>query len=613
MSLSLPLNILVDGFLSPAVTLVAAFGATCLITAGFVTYTISVCRRKGWLARPRADRWHKTAPCFFGGVPLWIGFLTSCAILVPFSNHLVWKVIGISSLMFALGLADDVWHLRPRTKLLVQIATAALVLSCGVVYPMRESWWINFTISLVWVVGMTNAFNLLDNMDGLSAGVAVISAGYLALFYVVAGLPIYGLLAAIAAGAAAGFLIFNFKPARIFMGDAGSLFLGFLLGSSSLLGITHVSGVPALVFAPALVLAIPIFDTFFVSVTRRLRGQKVSVGGTDHSSHRLVRMGLNERNAVLVLYALSIGSGAVALALRQLLLPRAIGLLGFWFLFLLLFGIHLFQSEEVHAPARTSLKKWLHEFLTRDRLAFLLDPLVLSLSYYLAYFLRFRSVVPHSEMVLFLHSWPIVLTIKFLCLWWFKIYRRSWWRGSIADVHRVGEAVIAGEVITMIALTGLFRFEGYSRIVFLLDAIFSWALLLGVRYSFPLFRDSIYTWRRPAESRRRVLVLGTSEHAELAIRFLRDSRIECAGLIDTNGGSDLGRCVWGMQVVGRLDDLGQLSGQLGVSEIIRPENESVPFSDADLSHYCVQRNLRLTRLGLFPANTPSKGPAQDAA
>jgi len=611
--LLLPIQIAVSAPPSSGISLGVSFVTTAIVTAALVTWTIRICRRKGWLARPREDRWHKTTPCFFGGVPVWVGFIASSCVFIPFSNHLAWKIIGISSLMFGLGLADDIWHLRPRTKLLAQVAAAGLVLSTGLVYPMRESWWINFAISLIWLVGMTNAFNLLDNMDGLSAGVAVISAAYLSMFYLFAGLTTYGLLGAIVAGAAMGFLIFNFKPARIFMGDAGSLFLGFLLGCSSLLGITHISGVPALVFAPALVLAIPIFDTFFVSVTRRLRGQSVSVGGTDHTSHRLVKLGLNERTAVLVLYALSIGSGAVALALRQLLLPRAIGLLGFWFLFLLLFGIHLFHNQDVHAPATTTFRKWVHTFLTRDRLAFLLDPLVLSLSYYLAYFLRFRSAVPHSEMVLFLYSWPIVLSTKFLCLWWFKVYRRSWWRGSVADVHRVGEAVIAGEVITLLILTGLFRFEGYSRIVFLLDAIFSWAMLLGVRYSFPLFRDSINTWRLPVASPRRVLVLGTSEHAELAIRFLRDSRIECAGLIDTNGGTDLGRCVWGMQVVGRIDDLDRLSTQLGVSEIVQPENESVPYSDADFSDFCQQRRLQLTRLGLFPVGARFKVDLTDAA
>src|SRR5581483_10812042 len=173
------------------------------------------------------------------------------------------------------------------------------------------------------------------------------------IFYLSGGFLGYAVLVSIIAGAAAGFLFFNFNPARIFMGDAGSLFIAFLLG------ITHVSGVPALVFAPAVVLAIPIFDTFFVSVTRRLHGQRVSVGGTDHSSHRLVRLGLNERTAVLLLYALSAGSGAIAILMRHLLYTRAIGLIAFWFLFLFLFGIHLFQTDSGHVAPTTSLPRLL--------------------------------------------------------------------------------------------------------------------------------------------------------------------------------------------------------------------------------------------------------------
>jgi len=592
----------------------AAFLAACFLTAALVSLTIRVCRKRGWLAKPRADRWHRGTPCLFGGVPIWVGFLTVSVAVLPFSNHLAWKLVGISSLLFALGLVDDIYHLRPRTKLLIQILAATLVLSCGVVYPLRQDLWINVIVSMFWLVGITNAFNLLDNMDGLSAGVALISAFYLGMFYLSAGLLAYAVLVAVVAGAVAGFFFFNFNPARIFMGDAGSLFIGFLLGCSSLLGITHVSGVPALVFAPAVVLAIPIFDTFFVSVTRRLHGQRVSVGGTDHSSHRLVRMGLNERTAVFLLYALSAGSGAIAIVMRHLLYTRAISLIAFWFLFLFLFGIHLFQTDSGHLAPTTSLPRViLRRLLTRDTLAFLIDPVVLFLSYYLAYFLRFRTYVPQGELDLFLRSWPIVVGAKFLCLCSCRIYRRSWYRGSIADIYRVAQAVGLGEVATVLILTGLYRFNGYSRVVFGIDAVFSWVLLLAVRKSFSLFRDSFSTWRLRNSQERRVFVLGTSEHAEVALRFLRDRRIQCAGLIDTNGGSDLGRCVWGAQVVGGLDDLVRLANEHGVFEVILPENEAVPYSDADFNLFCSRWRLRLTKLGLYAANEEIGGTGKSVA
>jgi UDP-GlcNAc:undecaprenyl-phosphate/decaprenyl-phosphate GlcNAc-1-phosphate transferase len=261
-----------------------------------------------------------------------------------FTAQLFRKLIAIATLVFALGLFDDIFHFRAGPKFLVQILAALLVLNCGLFYPLRESMVVNGVLSLLWIVGITNAFNLLDNMDGLSAGVGLISALYLTLFFFGRSPHESALLVAILAGCIGGFLLFNFYPAKIFMGDAGSLFIGFILATVSLLDITHVSGVPAFVLAPVTVLAVPLLDTFFVSVTRRLRGQPISVGGTDHSSHRLMRLGLHERDAVLLLYLLTAASGALALMLRKYIYPQAIGLIAFWYLFLAVFGIHLFRG-----------------------------------------------------------------------------------------------------------------------------------------------------------------------------------------------------------------------------------------------------------------------------
>ncbi len=576
------------------------FTAALAFTAALVAITLRICRRHGWVVKPRSDRWHQSTPAFFGGVPIWVALITLSAVVVPWSDHLLWKLLGISSLVFFLGLIDDIYSLRPRTKFLSQLIAAALVLGCGVMYPLRAQVAFNIVFSMIWIVGIINAFNLLDNMDGLSAGVGLISAVYLVLFYAASGSFINCVLVALVAGCLAGFLVFNFNPARIFMGDSGSLFIGFLLAIGSLLDVTHVSGVPALVFAPVIMLAIPIFDTFFVSVTRRIRGQPVSQGGTDHSSHRLVRLGLNERNAVLLLYVLTAASGAIALTTRQLRYPIAVGLMGCWFLFLLLFGIHLFRSgmpgsaiHEHKAP------NFLRRLLVPDALAFLLDPVALSLSYYLAYFLRFRADVPRGDLSMFLHSWPIVLATKFFCLWLCKTYQRSWWRGSTSDGYRLARAILIGEVLSVVLLTGLDRFGGYSRLVFVLDAVFSWLLLLGVRRSFPLFRESMYSWVSGNGSQRRVFVLGTSEHAEFALRFLRGRHIACAGLIDTNGGGDLGRLVWGAKVIGKLDDLARLASTHGVSEVVLPEDEPVPYSESDFHDYCRRSQLQLIKLGLY--------------
>jgi len=535
---------------------------------------------------------------------MWIGFMTASAIFLRASDVLSWKLVGISSLVFALGLVDDIFQLRPRPKFLAQLLAAALVLGCGVVYPLRGNWLIDGLSSLFWIVGITNAFNLLDNMDGLSAGTALISSFYLIVFYVTSGAHSQAVLVSLAAGVIAGFLLFNFHPARIFMGDGGSLFIGFLLGTVSLLGVTHVSGMPVLVLAPTAVLAVPILDTFFVSATRRLRGQPVSVGGTDHISHRLVRLGLNERQAVLSLYALTALSGAVALAARHYLYPPALGLIALWFLFLFLLGVHLFRTD-VSDGSHACPTQWLflQHLLERDALALLLDPVVLSLSYYFAYFLRFQSHPAESDVALFQRSWPIVLAAKFACLWLCRVYRHSWWRGSVNDAYRLGRASLVGEVVAVLLLVGVYRFAGYSRVVFVVDCLLSWGMLLAVRRSFGLFGEAIHRWSSPSPSARRVFVLGTSENARLALPYLRGQCIECVGLIDTNGGRDLGRYVWGTQVVGRLDDLILTAREHGVFEAVLPENEALLCSEAELRDFFRRDHLRLTKLGLYSADS----------
>jgi UDP-GlcNAc:undecaprenyl-phosphate/decaprenyl-phosphate GlcNAc-1-phosphate transferase len=586
-----------EGFRSPIlVWVLTAFFSSFAATGVLVALMIRVCRKRGWVSVPREGRWHKSTPAFYGGVPLYAGFIALSVAFIPWSNHLLWRLIGVASLMFALGLVDDIRHLPPSRKFAAQLLAAGLLVSAGVVYPLRGNAAVNIVVSVVWLAGITNAFNLLDNMDGLSAGVALIASAYLTIFYVIGRHHDQALICALAAGAIAGFLLFNFKPARIFMGDSGSLFIGFLLGATSLLDVTHLAGVPAFVLAPVMVLAIPIFDTVFVSVTRRLRGQPISQGGTDHSSHRLVRLGLEERQAVLLLYALSGGSGAVALLTRHS--TKAPSLMGFWFFFLLLFGIHLFRDDDAHLTGVAS-KPLMRRLLSRDMLIFFLDPVALALSYYFAGGLRFGIGISGADKTLLLRSLPIVVTLKLVSLGVCRSFRHSWWRGSVGDIYRLGWAMFMGEGLSVIAVAGVYRFAGYSRAVFFFDAFISWSLLFAVRRSFPLFQETICEWRKGPEAPRRVFILGTSGHAELALRFLRDRSIECAGLIDTNGGADLRRYVFGRPVLGQLDDLELLSQRHGVCEVVLPQSEDIPFSDVEFQSFCQRRQLRLTKLGLY--------------
>jgi FlaA1/EpsC-like NDP-sugar epimerase len=165
----------------------------------------------------------------------------------------------------------------------------------------------------------------------------------------------------------------------------------------------------------------------------------------------------------------------------------------------------------------------------------------------------------------------------------------------------LGKAVIIGEILAVLAVIGLYRFVGYSRVLFIVDAFVSWALLVAVRRSFTIFRHSMHVLRSPILTERRVFVLGTSEQAEMALYFLQGQRIHCTGLIDMNGGGDLGRHLWGAPVLGRVDDLGRLASRYGVFEVVLPESEPIPCSEVEFCEFCRRENLILTKLGLYAA------------
>ena len=237
----------------------------------------------------------------------------------------LWAVLGGGLILAVVGLVDDVRgvHFSPTLKLGTQVAAAVLVVLAGVRTSFMPGRVLDGVVTVVWIVGITNAFNLLDNMDGLSAGVAAIAG---LLFFVVAASQEQVFTALILlplAGSLLGFLRYNFHPSRIFMGDMGSLFVGFLLGTMTVEGSYVLPGGPGLlpVVMPVLILGVPIFDTLSVIVIRLREGRPVWVGDKRHFSHRLVDLGMSVPQAVVFIYLVTFCVG-----LSAVLLPG----LGFW-------------------------------------------------------------------------------------------------------------------------------------------------------------------------------------------------------------------------------------------------------------------------------------------
>lgn len=273
-----------------------------------------------WLDQPNHRKIHTNPIPLLGGIAMYMAFLIS----VLFTNSRTvleegTAVLISATLLLVVGVIDDQRGLGPLTKLLAQTAAAVLLVIGGIGVELFPFAWLNLAATILWVAAICNAMNLLDNMDGLSAGVAAIACAFFTLLALWHGQIWVSIVAAVLLGATLGFLRFNWNPATIFMGDAGSLLLGFLLAVLAIkLRFPDVD--PRRTWPiPLLVLAVPIFDTTVVIISRLRRGVPVSSGGRDHVSHRLVRLGLSVRQAVAAIYLAAILCGGAAVA--AILLP----------------------------------------------------------------------------------------------------------------------------------------------------------------------------------------------------------------------------------------------------------------------------------------------------
>src|SRR5437870_758809 len=327
-----PANI--SNLIPPVVSFALALGLTPAVRA--------LARRRGYVARPKIDRWHKRPTAMLGGVAIWFAVIVT---YVVFARHTgqEWVVVGAASFLFLVGLVDDILHIKPYQKLIGQVIGAAIVVNYGLVLPWTHSLPVNMVITIFWLIGITNAVNLLDNMDGLATGIAAIASGFLTFNFVATNQTTEALMMAIFAAALVGFLVYNSHPASIFMGDCGSMFIGFFLASAALV---NVSGgrsrtfVPVLA-VPILVLFIPIFDTTFVMILRKLSGRAASQGGRDHTSHRLVALGMSEQRAVMMLYLFATLSGSLAVLVQRLKADVSVALIAGLVVVLTLLGVYL--------------------------------------------------------------------------------------------------------------------------------------------------------------------------------------------------------------------------------------------------------------------------------
>lgn len=290
-------------------TMIASFLLALILTpaARRLAYRFDV------LDQPSSRKVHTTATPYLGGMAIYGGLVLALLLFTPNIYLVEMLVIGAGASWLALiGLIDDRNGLGFKIKLAAQALAAGGLVLAGIRIDLLGIPVIDAVLTVIWVVAITNALNFLDNMDGLAAGLTGIASGFFFILAVGEGQGLVASLAAAICGAAIGFLVFNFNPATIFMGDMGSQVLGFVL---AVLAIKLRFSTPLSIATwsvPVLVLGLPIFDITLVVFTRLREGRSPAEAGKDHTSHRLAQMGLGNRNAVLALYAACIALGSVA-------------------------------------------------------------------------------------------------------------------------------------------------------------------------------------------------------------------------------------------------------------------------------------------------------------
>jgi UDP-GlcNAc:undecaprenyl-phosphate GlcNAc-1-phosphate transferase len=368
-----------------------------------------------------------------GGVAIFLATIAAAIVLRPLQPLTIVLLTGLA--MFGVGLTDDFVHLKPATKLIAQIGVASTLVFFGYRLEWVQSLTLDALLTMFWIVGITNAVNLLDNMDGLCGGVALVVAVSLlaSIAPVEASRPLACYLAALA-GAIAGFLVYNVHPASIFMGDGGSLFIGFTLAAVALEmpNDRRDSNVLVTVAAPVLVMLLPIFDTMLVTASRLLSGRRASQGGRDHSSHRLVAIGLSERHAVLVLWALAALGAMTGWAIRHVAAGLGVIAIALFAVSMALFAaflsrVRVYESANLPATPLARLTPVVAHFVSKSRVAeVLLDFCLITIAYYSAYRIRFDGLEYQEYFPRFLESLPIVLTVQLAAFFAMRAYRGVW-------------------------------------------------------------------------------------------------------------------------------------------------------------------------------------------
>ncbi len=583
-----------------------AFFIALIVVLSLTPFVKMFSSKFGFLAQPGGSRWHREPTPLMGGLSIFAGVALGLVyFLIDFwEPRLLGFVLG-GLVVFVVGLWDDVSSLRPVTKLLGQIIAACITVSTGTLFNFGGHELFAVLLTIFWIASVTNAFNLIDNMDGLCAGTACISGLVLVAYAFVNGDPVVGMISAAFVGACLGFLWYNFSPASIFMGDSGSMMIGYTFAVVSIMATGKgVGNFVATLAIPVLVLGVPIFDTALVSFSRIFMGKRISQGGTDHTSHRLVILGLSERQTVLLIYAFSLILGTTAFLYAYLNFSIVIVFSVILISCAVVFGLFLgeVKVEPVELTSALSERKGSHPavlgtnvFHKRAFVEMLLDLVAICLAFYAATLLRYEAELTPTRIARIWVSLPVIIPVKLIVLYAFGLYRSMWRYLGFVDLIHIFRAVTTSSVLSVVAVLMVWNFEGYSRTVFVIDWMIMLMLVSGLRLMFRGLRDTLSGTQK--NTGKRVLIIGAGDAGEMLVREMQNnSRLGYLpiGFIDDNPGK-IGRRMFGLEVMGSRSDLRRIIVEERVEEVI-VAIPSVPEDDlADFFYPCTELGVPCRR------------------
>lgn len=572
-------------------------GGTSLLLTRLVRYTAV---RLGAVDQPDARKVHKVAIPRLGGV----GVVFAIGLTILAANLLGWlqgmsiqvnewmPILLGGAIVFGVGFYDDVRPLPAWLKFLFQAAAAGAAIWCGArvdtLFALSGHAFnlgiFAVPLTFLWIVGLTNAFNLIDGLDGLAVGLGLIAALTSATIFFLGGSHSEGLLLLILSGALAGFLFYNFHPATIFLGDSGSQVIGYIFAVTTVMGLQK--GTTALsIIVPLLVFGLPIADTVLSIARRAFRlranhsqdltfkkrialAKHIFKPDRDHVHHRLLAMGFHHRSAVLTLYALAAGLSCLAL-LAVVSEYRNIGGILFAVVIATYIGIRKLDYEEVaFRKIGTLLRRVEHLVFTRSSLLVLLDAVMLTAAYWASFILKYDEMTAPAVIQWHVYAFPWVLIIQMSVFAACGLYQRLSRIMDITDVLHVSAAVGIAVLLSHV-LSAIYHPPLHLWRFFAIEGLFLQIILLGGRSSY-----RIMVYQRPKRMNvregERVLIYGAGRRGEWILRELIENRthgLHAVGFIEDDP-CRRGVAIHGLQVLGSSRDLARLLDEWKISAVI---------------------------------------------